>query len=81
MFEAIIMMLIYLCLFAVIVFVVLYVLGQIGIVIPPRVLQLLWVVAALVVMLLIFRMLAPALGGLHFPAAHAVTVCEGYRNC
>ena len=82
MFEAIIMLLIYLCLFAIVVFVVLYVLGQIGIAIPPRVIQLLWLIAALVVMLLMFRMLSPSLGALHLPAAHAITMsCDGYGIC
>ena len=45
------MILLYLCLFAIVVFIILWVLGQIGIVIPPRVMQLFWVICALVVIL------------------------------
>ena len=45
------MVLINLCLFAIVVFIILWVLGQIGIVIPPRVVQLFWVICALVVIL------------------------------
>ena len=78
MFESIIMMLIWLCLFAIVVYIVLYVLGVIGITIPPRVVQLFWVIVALVVLLFVFRTFAPSL---HFPTMHGIAACEGYGNC
>jgi len=71
-------MLIYLCLFAIIVYIVLYVLNAVGIAVPSQVVQLFWIIVALVVLLFMFRMLAPAL---HFPTMHTITACEGYRNC
>ena len=81
MFESVIMMLIYLCLFAIVVYIALYVLGVLGVTIPPRVIQIFWLIVGLVVLLMVFRILAPSLGGLHFPSAHGITACEGYSNC
>ena len=47
--------LIYLCVFAIVVFIILWVLGQISIVIPPEFVQLFWVICALVAILPILR--------------------------
>ncbi len=69
MFESIIMLLIYLCLFALVVYLVLWVLGEVGITIPPRVMQLFWVIVVLVAILLVFKMIAPHLGSVHFMKA------------
>ena len=64
MFESVIMLLIYLCLAAILFYIVTYVLGVIGIPIPPKVMQLLWVILALVVILLVYRTISPQLGHL-----------------
>jgi hypothetical protein len=59
MFESIIMLLIYLCLIAIVVFIVLWVLGNLGIVIPPRVMQIVWVIVVLIAILFIWRAIGP----------------------
>jgi len=66
MLEAIISLLIYVCLLALVVYVVIWVLGQIGISLPPQVIKILWVIVALVVLLLLVRLVLG--GGLHLPA-------------
>jgi len=78
MFESIIMMLIWLCLFAIVVYIVLFVLGEVGIALPPKIVRLFWVIVALIVVLFMFRILSPSL---HFPTMHGITACEGYSNC
>lgn len=62
MIESIIMMLIYLCLLAICVYLVLWVLEQIGIVIPAHVMKLLWVIVVLIVILMVVRTILPAAG-------------------
>ncbi len=62
MIESVIMMLIYLCLFAIAVYLVIWVLGELGISIPPQIMKILWVIVILVVVLMIVRMFLPALG-------------------
>lgn len=62
MVEAVIMALIYLALAVLVVYVVLWVLEQIGIALPPQVLKVLWVVIALVALLVILRTVLPAIG-------------------
>lgn len=44
------------------VYLVLWVLSAIGIALPEKVISLLWVVVALIVILLLFRMVAPMVG-------------------
>jgi hypothetical protein len=66
MVESVILLLVYLCLLALCVWLVLWVLESIiGIALPPKVVQILWVIVALVAILLIYRSLAPHL---HLPA-------------
>jgi hypothetical protein len=63
MFETVIMLLIQICLVAVLAYIVIWVLGILGVTIPPRVVQLLWVIVALIVILLLYRALWPVFGG------------------
>jgi hypothetical protein len=66
MVESVILLLVYLCLLALCVWLVLWVLESIiGIALPPKVVQILWVIVALIAILLIYRALAPHL---HLPA-------------
>lgn len=62
MIESVIMMLIYLCLLAIAVYLVIWVLEQIGISIPANIMKLLWVIVILVVVLMIVRTFLPAIG-------------------
>lgn len=62
MIEAVITTLIYLCVLAIIVYLVIYVLGRIGIVIPPQIVTILWVIVMLVALLMIVRLVLPSLG-------------------
>ena len=62
MIEAVIMGCIYLVLFAIAVYIVLWVLGELGITIPPQIMKLLWVIVILVVLLFIVRMFLPSIG-------------------
>jgi hypothetical protein len=55
MIESVIIALIYLCIFVAIVWLVLWVLGQLGVPIPARVLQIVWVIVALLIFLYLWR--------------------------
>ena len=66
MLEAIISLLIYVCLLALVIYVVIWVLGQIGIALPPQVVKILWVIVALVVLLMLVRLVLG--GGLALPS-------------
>ncbi len=60
MIESIIAALIYIVLLAIVVYLVIWVLQTIaGVSIPPKIVQLIWVVFVLVVLLILFRALAP----------------------
>jgi len=61
MVESVILLLIYICLVAAVVWLVIWVLGQIGIPLPDMVVKIMWVIAVLVILLLLWRMLGPAL--------------------
>lgn len=63
MVEALIMLLIYICVLALAVYLILWVLEIIGISLPPKVVQIIWVIVVLIVILLILRLLLPSLGG------------------
>lgn len=63
MLESVIMLLIYICVLALAVYLVIWVLETVGIALPPRVVQIIWVIVALIVILLILRALLPGLGG------------------
>ena len=62
MIEAVIMGLIYLCLVALAVYVFQWVLGQLNITIPEKVMQIIWVIVVLVALLIILRAVLPQLG-------------------
>lgn len=67
MVESVITLLIYVCVVVALAWLVIWVVTEIlGIPIPPRIIQIIWVIVALVVILLIYRMVAPHLG-LHLP--------------
>lgn len=68
MLEAVIMMLIYVCILALVVYLVIWVLGQIGVALPPQVIKILWVIAALIVLLMLVRLVLA--GGLALPGLH-----------
>jgi hypothetical protein len=61
MLEAVVTLLIYLCLLVLVVYIVTWVLGELGIPIPPQVMKIIWIIVALVVILLLVRHL-PGLG-------------------
>lgn len=63
MIEAIITLLIYAAVLAIIIYIVLYALQVIGVPLPGKVVQLIWLIFGLLVLLWAFR----ALGGLHLP--------------
>lgn len=62
MIESVITLLIYIVLIAIIIYLVLWVLEQIGLSPPPKVIQLLWVIGVLVVLLVFSRMFLPMIG-------------------
>jgi bacteriorhodopsin len=62
MIEAIIMALIYLCLVVMCIYLIIWVLGQLGIAIPDNVMKIIWVIVVLVALLIIIRTVLPALG-------------------
>lgn len=61
MIESVITMLIYLCLLAIAVYLIQWVLGQLGIVIPENIMKILWVIVVLVALLMIVRTFLPAM--------------------
>lgn len=63
MVEAVIRLLIGLCLLVLCVFLITWVLGALGIVIPAMVLKILWIIVALIAILLIVQALRPYAGG------------------
>lgn len=66
MLEAVIRFLITMCLIALCVFLVIWVLSAIGIVLPAMVVKILWIIAALVAVLFLVRLLRPYWGD-YFP--------------
>jgi hypothetical protein len=64
------MLLIYLCVLALVIYLVIYVLGVIGVPLPPKVMQILWVIFGLIVLLLVVRMLLSGGGSLSLPGFH-----------
>jgi hypothetical protein len=59
MLETIITLLIYLCILALCVYLIIWVLGVIGLNLPDQVIKILWVIVALVAVLFIVRALLP----------------------
>ena len=66
MIASVITLLIYIVLLAILVYLVLWVLEIVGIPIPAKVVQLLWVVVALIAILMLVNMVMG--GGLHLPS-------------
>ena len=62
MVEAVIRFLIGLCLLVAAVYLVLWVLGAIGLAIPTIIVRIIWVVVALIALLWLFRLLRPHTG-------------------
>lgn len=62
MITAIITALIYLCLLVLVVYLVIWVLQQIGISLPPQIMNIIWVIIALVAILVIVQSVLPATG-------------------
>lgn len=67
MLEAVITLLIYVCLLVLVVYLVLWVLSTLGIAIPPQVIKIVWIIVALVVLLLLIQTVLPSLGHLRHP--------------
>jgi len=63
MVENVIILLIYICLFVGLVYLVIWVLGKLGVEIPPMVMNILWVIVVLIILLLCWRALSPFIGG------------------
>lgn len=61
MVESVIMLLIAICIVVGLCWLVIWVLGKLGVELPQQVINILWVIVVLVVILLLYRALAPAL--------------------
>lgn len=61
MFESLIMLLIYICLVVGVAFLVIWVLGQIGVPLPAQVIKIMWVIVALICILLLWRIVGPSI--------------------
>ena len=67
MLASVISFLIYVCLFAIVIYLVIWVLRDVvGLPIPAKVIQLLWVIVALIVILWLVQMVVGG-GGFHLP--------------
>ena len=65
MIEAIIYALIYICLLALVIYLIIWVLNTVaGIALPPKVIQIIWVIFALICILILVRLLLPHFGKL-----------------
>jgi len=68
MIASVITFLIYVCLLAIVIYLVIWVLRDVvGLPIPEKVIQLLWVIVALIVILWLVQMVLSGGGGLHLP--------------
>lgn len=65
--ESIIILLIYIALVVGVAYLVIWVLGQLGVALPPMVVKVFWVIVVLVIILLLWRMIGPALTAGHLP--------------
>lgn len=65
MIEAIIYALIYICLLALVIYLIIWVLNTVaGVSLPPKVIQIIWVIFALICILILVRLLLPHMGKL-----------------
>ena len=62
MIESVISLLIYICVLALVVYLILWVLEVVGIPIPAKVIQIIWIIVALLVILMVVRVLLPGVG-------------------
>lgn len=67
MVETVIALLIYICIIALVFYLIVYVMGVLGIALPPKVLQILMVIFALIVILMLYQALIGA-GGIRLPS-------------
>lgn len=65
MFEGVILLLIQICFVVALCWIVIWVLGMIGVELPPKVVQIFWVIVVLIVMLLFYRMFGASLRSGH----------------
>jgi hypothetical protein len=69
MLASVITFLIYICLLAIVIYLVIWVLRDIvGLPIPEKVIQILWVIVALIAILWLVQMVIGGGGGFHLPA-------------
>lgn len=61
MVESVIMLLIYICVVVGVCWLVIWVLGQLGVALPAQVVKIFWVIVVLIIILLLYKMFAPAL--------------------
>lgn len=62
MIEAVVMGLIYLCVLVIAIYLIIWVLGQLGIAIPDNIMKVIWVIVVLVAILIIVRTILPGMG-------------------
>lgn len=62
MIEAVIMGLIYLCLVVIAIYLIIWVLQQLGIAIPENIMKIIWVIVVLVAILILVRTILPGMG-------------------
>ena len=68
MIASVIMFLISICALALVIYLVLWVLTDVlGLAIPAKVIQILWVIVVLIAILWLVQMVLPGVGGAHFP--------------
>ena len=63
MIESVSCLLIYICVLALVVYLIIWVLGVIGVALPEKVVQIIWVIVVLIVILMILRVVLPQMGG------------------
>lgn len=66
MVETVIALLIYVCIIALVFYLIVYVMGVLGVPLPPKVLQILMVIFGLIVILMLYQALVGG-GGIHLP--------------
>ncbi len=67
MVESLILLLIYICLVVAACWLVIWVLGQIGVPLPAQVIKIFWVIVGLICLLLMWRMIGGSLVAGHLP--------------
>lgn len=66
MLASIIMLLIQICIVALVIYLIIWVLEQIGIALPAQVIKILWVICVLIVLYILAVQLLPMVGGARF---------------